>query len=51
MYNTKGEIDVLVEALQAIIRGDIEGNYIQDPSTGEFTLEGWEARFEEFFEL
>jgi selenocysteine lyase/cysteine desulfurase len=51
LYNTKGEIDVLVEALQAIIRGDIEGNYIQDPSTGEFTLDGWEARFEEFFEL
>jgi hypothetical protein len=51
LYNTKEEIDVLVEALQAIIRGEIEGNYIQDPSTGEYTLENWEPRFEEFFEL
>jgi hypothetical protein len=51
LYNTKNEIDVLVDALEAIIRGDIQGKYIQDPSTGEYSPENWEPRFEEFFEL
>jgi selenocysteine lyase/cysteine desulfurase len=51
LYNTKNEIDVLVEALEAIIRGDIKGKYIQDPSTGEYSPENWEPRFEEFFAL
>jgi selenocysteine lyase/cysteine desulfurase len=51
LYNTKDEIDVLITALEAIIQGDIKGNYVQDPSTGEYFPENWEPRFEEFFEL
>lgn len=51
LYNTKEEIDVLIRALESIVNGEIQGNYHQDPATGEYLLEGWNTRFEEFFNL
>src|SRR5574341_696433 len=42
MYNTVDEVDVLIEALWAIMRGDYRGDYIQDISTGEFRAKGWQ---------
>jgi selenocysteine lyase/cysteine desulfurase len=51
LYNTKDEVDVLIDALTAIVRGDIKGNYVQNDATGEYTPENWDPKFEEFFEL
>jgi len=39
LYNTLQEVDVLVEALLAITRGEVSGHYTQDPQTGEYVPE------------
>ncbi len=49
LYNTKDEVDSLVEALSSIQAGRYHGNYTQNIATGEFTPEGWLPRFEEYF--
>ncbi|MBC7941036.1 MAG: aminotransferase class V-fold PLP-dependent enzyme [Chitinophagaceae bacterium] len=40
-YTTLDDIDAGVDALHLIARGQYRGRYLQDPSTGEFTAEGW----------
>ena len=49
LYNTKDEVDTLVEALACIQAGDYRGDYKQMIASGEFTPEGWQPRFEEYF--
>ena len=51
LYNTRQEIDVLVDALQRISIGDYKGTYTQDKATGEFTTAAWQVNFDEFFKL
>jgi selenocysteine lyase/cysteine desulfurase len=51
LYNTIDEIDVLVEALEAILRGEIAGEYVQEPLSGEYHPTGWEPKFEHYFKL
>lgn len=40
-YNDKSEVDWFIEMLDRIVRGDYEGEYTQDPSTGEFWPRGF----------
>lgn len=41
-YNTTEEIDVLIEWLQRIQRGEYRGQYQLDPHTGIYSPRGWE---------
>jgi selenocysteine lyase/cysteine desulfurase len=41
MYNTLDEVDVLVDALGRIGRGELRGTYSQDPVTGSYAAQGW----------
>ena len=51
LYNTTDEIDALVDALKKISKGEYEGEYVQEISTGEFSPTSWEPEFGEYFEL
>ena len=49
LYNTRDEVDRLIEALDCILRGAYKGRYHQDPRRGEFVPEGWEIDFSQYF--
>lgn len=51
LYNTKEDVDALVEALGRIGRGDYSGDYVQDTSTGEFVPQGWTPKFTNYFDF
>jgi len=51
LYNTKEDVDALVDALVRIEHGDYSGQYIQDASTGEFIPQGWKPNFTSYFDL
>ena len=51
LYNTREEVDVFIDALAAILRGDYTGRYHQDPTTGDYVPAGWTPRFEDYFHL
>lgn len=51
LYNTKDEIDFLVDALTHITRHEYKGQYIQERATGEYKLIGWQPGFDEYFRL
>ncbi len=51
LYNTIEEVDILVEALTRIARGDYQGQYTQDRASGEYTPAGWEPPFAEYFSI
>jgi cysteine desulfurase / selenocysteine lyase len=51
LYNTKEEIDILLDALKKISTGDYKGVYKQDPSSGEYYPENWQPDFEPYFSL
>ena len=51
LYNTAEEIDILVDALARIARGQIRGRYVQDRASGDYRPEDWQPRLEEFFRL
>jgi hypothetical protein len=36
LYNTIAEIDILIDALESIVEGDYQGEYVQDTATGEY---------------
>jgi selenocysteine lyase/cysteine desulfurase len=48
LYNTLDEVDRFIDALGRIARRDIEGDYRQDVTTGEFTPADWEPDFAGF---
>ncbi len=50
-YNTREEVDWLVQALQNIARGDIAGDYEQDQATGTFHERNFRPDLAEFFKL
>jgi selenocysteine lyase/cysteine desulfurase len=41
-YNDRSEIDWFIEVLQRVVRRQYEGDYVQDPITGEFWPSGYE---------
>jgi selenocysteine lyase/cysteine desulfurase len=51
LYNTVEEIDAFVEAVEKICRGEYRGSYTQDPTTGEFSPEGWRVDFDSFLKF
>jgi selenocysteine lyase/cysteine desulfurase len=51
LYNTKDDVDQLVEALQRIQRGEYNGTYQQEKSSGEYHPEGLMVDFEQYFRL
>ncbi len=50
LYNTLEEIDALVEGLDCITHGTYRGKYTQVVSNGEFTPEGWNVRYEDYYQ-
>ncbi len=51
LYNTRSEIDTLINALQRISAGDYKGIYTQDKASGEYSPVGWQPEFSEYFKL
>lgn len=51
MYNTKEEVDTLIEALQVIAKGAYKGVYEQDKASGDYRALGWEPNLQRFFSL
>jgi hypothetical protein len=49
LYNTREEIDVFIEALNRITRGEYQGIYIQDRASGEYSPQDWVPDFEKYF--
>ena len=45
LYNSLDEVDRFMGALEQIARGDIAGDYRQDPASGEYAPAGWEPDF------
>jgi hypothetical protein len=50
LYNTREEVEVFVEALSRIARGQFAGQYKQDRKSGDFVPEGWSPNFEKYFD-
>lgn len=51
LYNTLEEVDMLVEALTHIARGEYSGRYTQNRASGEYKPENWQPDFELYFSL
>ncbi len=51
LYNTKDEIDHLLDMLKIIINGDYQGNYILDKERGEYYPKGFKNDFSSFFDF
>src|SRR3990170_47536 len=49
LYNTLEDVDALVEVLTYIALGQYQGNYDQEPRTGEYTPIGWAPDFDQYF--
>ncbi len=51
LYNTREDVDALVDALMQIAHGEARGTYSQDRATGEFHPLGWQPDFRAYFSL
>ncbi len=51
LYNTAAEVDVLIDALEQISRRRWQGDYQQDPVSGDFEPVGWQPRWEDYFSV
>jgi len=51
LYNTREEIDVFIQALNRITRGEYQGIYIQDRASGEYYPQDWAPDYENYFSL
>ncbi len=51
IYNTKKEIDFLIEMLQKIVRKEYRGKYLLDKERGEYYPENFKFNFSEFFDF
>lgn len=51
IYNTKDDIDLLVEALTHIAQGSYRGTYRVDPPSGDYEPDGYEFNSEDWFPL
>jgi selenocysteine lyase/cysteine desulfurase len=51
LYNTTDEVDIFIDAVESIQSGKFEGQYKQDPASGDYIPEGWEPNFEKYFSL
>lgn len=51
LYNTPEEVDVFIDALLDILSGKYNGEYFQEPSSGDYIPNGWNPGFEEHFSI
>jgi selenocysteine lyase/cysteine desulfurase len=51
LYNTLEEVDILVDALTHIAKGEYKGKYVQNRATGEYSPVGWKLEFSDYFKL
>ncbi len=51
LYNTRQDVDALVDALTHISRGDYQGRYTQVVASGEYLPANWQPDFSAFFSL
>ena len=51
IYNTFEDIDAFVDALLCIVKGQYQGNYVQDSTTGDFVPLNTPAEFHFHFRL
>ncbi|MFZ0533463.1 MAG: aminotransferase class V-fold PLP-dependent enzyme [Anaerolineales bacterium] len=51
LYNTLEDVDVLINALRCISKGEYNGKYIQDKTTGEYSPMAWQPNFTEYFKV
>ncbi len=51
LYNDQQDVDALVEALQHIVRGEYQGQYHQDRTSGEYFPAGWQPDFQAHFKI
>ncbi|MEA1979547.1 MAG: aminotransferase class V-fold PLP-dependent enzyme [candidate division Zixibacteria bacterium] len=51
IYNTKKEIDRLIEMLQKIINGDYYKGYILNKEKGEYVPDNFELNFEDYYKI
>jgi selenocysteine lyase/cysteine desulfurase len=51
LYNTTDEVDIFIGALNNIQSGKYEGQYTQDRASGDYSPQGWEPNFEEYFSI
>ena len=51
LYNTLEDVDILIDALARIAKGDYQGQYVQDRASGEYTPVGWEPAYAQYFRL
>ncbi len=50
-YNNHEDVDRLIETLMKIVRGEVQGRYEVDVSTGEYYPQGYTEHLEPFFAL
>jgi len=51
IYNTPAEVDLLIDALMHVARGEYAGAYVLDPAAGAYSPEGYSVEYEKFFSL
>jgi selenocysteine lyase/cysteine desulfurase len=51
LYNLVEEIDILIEALTHISRGNYRGKYMQDRASGEYEPKDWKPEFSKYFTI
>jgi cysteine desulfurase / selenocysteine lyase len=51
LYNTRADIDVLIDGLRAIVDGRYRGTYRADPRSGEYEPVGWSPPLDEAFSV
>jgi selenocysteine lyase/cysteine desulfurase len=51
LYNDFSDVDALVQALTDIVQNKYRGSYVQEIASGEFLLENWAPRYDEYFQL
>ena len=51
LYNSKRDVDILIDSLSQILKGNYDGNYRQDRASGEYIPEGWNPEFDRYFSI
>jgi cysteine desulfurase / selenocysteine lyase len=51
LYNTLEDVDILLDALSHISKGNFKGEYLQDRATGEYSPIGWQPDFAAYFNI
>ena len=51
LYNSRDDVDMLMEAIEHILAGKYQGNYIQDRATGDYVPQGWSPNYEDYFHI